>query len=121
MFTVHHDAIMLPVNLKCADYIFQNDKLPAINASASVDRQGQVHLFIVNLDPTINQQVVCTVHGKAVGKVTDQVITADKMNDFNDFGQAEKVSLRKFADFKVQKNEITVTMPSKSIVMLEIE
>ena len=41
MYTVHHDATMLPVEMRSANYTFDGDTIPAISASASRDQTGK--------------------------------------------------------------------------------
>ena len=48
------------------------------------------------------------------------IITAGKMNDFNDFGKPEEVNLQKFTDCKIAENTLSVNLPAKSVVMVEL-
>ena len=43
MFVPHHEATMLPTQLTCGDYRFGEDKIAAMNASASIDKNGKIH------------------------------------------------------------------------------
>ena len=52
--------------------------------------------------------------------VTGEVLTAKEMNDCNDFGTNAKVVPAKFDKFKIAGSKLQVTMPSKSVVALEI-
>jgi alpha-N-arabinofuranosidase len=49
-----------------------------------------------------------------------EIITAENVDAFNDFGKAEEVSSKSFRDVTVSGNSLTVNLPSKSIVMLEL-
>ena len=51
MFRVHQEAKLLNLDLRCEDYTFGNKKIPAISASASVDKDGKVHISLANLNP----------------------------------------------------------------------
>ncbi len=42
------------------------------------------------------------------------------MNSYNNFGVAQKVAPAKFEGFKSNGSQLVVTMPSKSVVGLEI-
>jgi alpha-N-arabinofuranosidase len=44
MYNVHQDATLLPLELKSTDYTLGADKLPAISASASKDKNGVIHV-----------------------------------------------------------------------------
>lgn len=51
LYQVHQDATLIPLNIQSKDYQFNNQKIKAINASASKDKNGAVHISLVNLDP----------------------------------------------------------------------
>jgi len=51
MYKVHHDATWLPLQVNTPDYVLGDVKVPAVNASASRDKNGAVHITLVNLDP----------------------------------------------------------------------
>jgi alpha-N-arabinofuranosidase len=51
MYKVHQDAKYLPIKLNVPDYEVDGKKIQAVNASASQDASGKVHISLVNLDP----------------------------------------------------------------------
>ena len=51
MYTVHHDATLLPMDLQSATYAEGADEIPQINASASRDSSGKIHITVCNLSP----------------------------------------------------------------------
>ena len=63
MYNVHQDATLLPLDLKCNQYVFNNEKLPAVSASASRDGQGITHISLVNIDAHANQEVTIELRG----------------------------------------------------------
>jgi alpha-N-arabinofuranosidase len=121
LFKPHRDAVLLPTELKSVDYKFGGQTIPAISASASCNAKGFIHVSITNIDPNRSQIVNCRLSGATVSKVRAEVITADKMNALNDFGKKEGVNIQPFKEVKVDKNDIIVTLPPKSIVMLEVQ
>jgi alpha-N-arabinofuranosidase len=48
MYKVHQDARYLPIKLDAPDYEMNGQKIPAVNASASQDAAGKVHISFVN-------------------------------------------------------------------------
>jgi len=120
LFIPHQDATLLPIQMKCTDYVFGGEKIPAMNASASIDQKNNIHLSIVNSDPNHEQSLECMIYGKKISKISGQVLTAETMNAYNDFGKAEAVTIRDFKNVELKDDLIQITMPSKSIVMLEI-
>ncbi len=55
-------------------------------------------------------------------KISGEILTAANMNDYNDFGQPEKVSTKPFSSksWKASADRLTVTLPAKSIVTLSL-
>ena len=121
MYTAHHDATLLPTYLECEDYVFEEEKIPAVNASASIDKEGFIHISLCNLNPEKNIKISCDIRGTDISGFTGQILTAEKINNFNDFGKEEKVFLTEFRDAKLDGNKLIINLPSKSVVMLELK
>jgi len=143
MYKVHHDATLLPVELKCGDYQFGNEIIPALNVSASRDKSGKIHISLCNLDPKNSAELICKFPGAEGKNASGCVLTADAMTAHNTFDNPEAISTAAFYDFKLnpvrnskagknttQKAKIsngvkgdilTATLPSRSVVVLEIE
>jgi alpha-N-arabinofuranosidase len=121
LYALHQDATMLPTQVKCGNYAFGKDKIPVLNASASMDGQGKIHISIVNTDPNKRQEIECSIYGKEVSKVQGQIITAAEINAYNDFDKAEQVKIEVFNDVKLKNGKIQIDMPAKSIIMVEID
>jgi len=60
------------------------------------------------------------IKGKKLTKVSGEVLTSEKINDYNDFGKKDLVKTAKFKNVKIADNKLNVTLPSKSVVILEI-
>ncbi len=121
LYKVHHEATMLPFTLTCNKYELNGRKIDAVNVSASRDASGKVHITLVNIDPDKTQSINCDLRGIAVGKVSGKVLTSAKINDHNTFENPNTVSVKDFKDAKITKGSLSVQLPSKSVVMLEIE
>ncbi len=121
MFVPHQEANMLPVQLKCRDYEYKDEKIPSMNASASIDAEGKIHLSIVNSDPQREQDIQCMIYGKKIASVQGQILTGSKINAFNDFGQPEEVTIKNFNGATLKKDQLNIHIPAKSIVMLAVE
>ncbi len=121
MYKVHHDATLLPVELQCEDYRFSDEKIPALNVSASRDKSGRIHISICNLDPGKPARVRCELLAVKAKKVSGRVLTAKNMNAHNTFDNPEAIGPVAFNDFKLKGNVLTTTLPAKSVVVLEVE
>jgi alpha-N-arabinofuranosidase len=120
MFVVHQDALKLPIDLKSSDYIYGNEKTPSLSVSASKDKSGKIHISVVNLDLAKAQDLSCEIRGNSISKISGQIITADKPNAYNDFGKKEDVNIKPFEGAKLQGNKLTLTIPAKSVIMIEL-
>ncbi len=120
MFRVHQDANLIPSSLKCEDYTYDGITVPALTASASTDNTGKLHISIANLNPGKAITLTCPIIGVTFRKITGEVLTAQKMGDFNDFDKEETVKPTNFTGFNYKDGTLTVTMPSKSVVVIEL-
>ena len=121
MYTVHHDAVLLPLTL--ADpgrYAFGGDSLPAVSATASRDRRGVMHVTMSNLDPNRARTVVAELRGANVTAATGRVLTAPAMNSYNSFERPNTVQPAPFTGARVAGGRLTVALPAKSVVVLEL-
>jgi alpha-N-arabinofuranosidase len=120
MFTVHHDATLLPSELTCRDYTFGDYSIPALHASASKDSSDKIHVSVCNLDANEDIELACEIHGFKPKAVSGRVLTADTVTAHNTFDNKRTVEPKAFEAFKLKANTISMTMPSKSVVVLEI-
>jgi alpha-N-arabinofuranosidase len=121
LYKVHHDALLLPSNLNCGDYELDGKKLPALNASASKDKNGLIHVSIVNIDPKKDVALIIDLRGAAVKEVTGKIITAPEIAVFNSFENPDAIVPADYNKAKITKDGITVQIPAKSIVVLELK
>jgi len=121
MYTVHHDATLIPVDVKTPDYILGADKLPAVSASASKDAQGLVHISLVNVDANKAQDVSVDIRGGKLASVTGRILTSDKIQDYNSFDQPGKIKPASFKDASVSGTTLKVKLPPHSVVVLEMK
>ena len=121
MYTVHHDATLLPALLNTEVYEFAGREVPALSVSASKTSDGIIHISIANLNPGKEIPLECDIRGQAIQNVSAEILTADEINAFNDFGDKESVVPKEFRDFKMKDPGILVNVPSKSVVVLKIK
>ncbi len=120
MYKVHHDAVLLPVSLRCTDYAFEDEVIPTISVSASRDSEGRVHLSLCNLDPNRASDLVCSVRGCTPAQVEGRVLTASTMQAHNTFEQLESVKPAPFKGAYLEGERLSVSLPSKSVVVLDL-
>jgi alpha-N-arabinofuranosidase len=120
MFKVHQGATLIPVELTAPEYRLGQASVPALQASASRDQTGKLHLSIVNLDPNRPAQVAAKFSGATVKNVTGRVLTAVAMNTVNTFAQPDAVRPVAFNGTELEHGQVTLNLPAKSVVVLEI-
>ena len=120
MYNVHQDAKMLPIEIKCGKYTSGAYSIDAISASASV-KDGIVSVTICNLDPVNSQSISFDVQGLKTATVTGKIVTANKINAFNNFGKKEEVSMTDFNNTKLNKGMVEATIPAKSVVLIQLK
>ena len=120
MYKVHQDATLVPLKVNCNDYVFNNEKLAAVSASASIDKNGKTHLSIVNIDSKNAQTITINTTNKKYKTITGNILTSKKLRDYNSFTNPSEIKPKSFSDFKMKNNDLIVTIPPFSVVVLEL-
>ncbi|MFZ0471322.1 MAG: alpha-L-arabinofuranosidase C-terminal domain-containing protein, partial [Bacteroidales bacterium] len=121
MYKVHHDATMLPLHLNCEVYVMDGKELPALSASASKDKNGLVHISVVNIDPAKEVKLLIDLRGGDYSDVTGRILTAPELNTHNTFEKPDEVKPAAFSKVKIKKNIVSLDIPAKSIIVLEVK
>jgi alpha-N-arabinofuranosidase len=121
MYKVHQDARLLNLQFTSPDYVYGNEKIPAVNASASRDSNGAVHISLVNIDASKKIMVRANLGGFAWKSVEGQILTSGKFTDINSFDQPEKVKTAVFSGARKEGGELVVDLPARSVVVLELK
>lgn len=120
MYTVHHDALRLPITLDAGRYTYGDRSMPAVSATASRDAAGRIHVTLTNIDPNQARDVSASIRGQHVTLVTGRVLSAETMNAHNAFDRPDAVHPAMFDGAKLVGETLTVRLPPKSIVSLEL-
>ena len=122
MYKVHQDATFLPMQMICDEIdVRDNRRLPLVSATASKDKNGKIHISLSNIDLENEQEVTVRLDGTNVRNVVGEMLTSDRINDYNTFEQPDKIKPVSFSGVKIQNNVMTVKLPAKSIVTLELQ
>jgi alpha-N-arabinofuranosidase len=120
MYKVHHNAALIPVKFVSPKYVYQNNSIDAVSVSASKNKSG-VHVTFSNIDPTKSQDISIELDNDKMKSMSGKILTAEKINSFNTFENPNAIKLNDFQGAKLVKNTITLTLPAKSVVMLELK
>ena len=121
MYKVHQNALLVKTTIESPDYIFDNQKLPAISSSASIDDQGKLHITLCNIDPKSSQHISCSLKKFNAVSVTGRILSAKEMSAHNSFSNPNVVSSRGFSDIKLVNHQVSIVLPPMSVVSLELE
>ena len=121
MYNVHQDATYLPLQIISDQVqVRGNRTVPMLSATAS-QKDGKTHISLSNVDPNQKQTVTISLGGLKANRVSGEMLTSAHLTDYNDFGKAEVVHPQAFNGAKIQNGVLTVELPAKSIVTLELQ
>jgi alpha-N-arabinofuranosidase len=120
MYKPWMDAAVLPIELKSPWYNKDQWTMPAVSASAVRDNAGVVHVALANLDPNRPQTVSAALTGVGATTVSGRVLTASTMNALNGFDAPSAVAPAPFSGARLADGALSVTLPPKSVVVLEM-
>jgi alpha-N-arabinofuranosidase len=121
MYKVHQNAVMLPIALKTEKYINGNDTVDAVNASASRDKDGIIHISLVNVHSKNAQTVKIKLNGARYQNVSGTILQSTKLQDCNTFENPQLVKPNTFNGAKLLENELEVLLPAFSVVVLSVK
>lgn len=120
MYKSHQGATMIPIDLIAPQYKMDQATVPSVSASASRDKEGKLHLSIVNLDPNRSVDIATTITGSTIKNVSGEVLTSAAMNAMNAFDNPNTIKPAPFSGYRLQASQLTLSIPAKSVVMVEL-
>lgn len=120
MYVPHQDAKLVPVEVSSpAVAQFNGIDVPSVSATASM-KNGMLCLSLVNTDLDKDSEISVNLNGLSVKDFAGEILTAKSIDDYNDFGKPETVSLKNFdkKNVKIENGTMKVKVPAKSIVTL---
>lgn len=123
LYRVHFDTKLLQTNSNISSYGYNGEEIPSISLTASKTDDGLINLTITNLDPKNSQEVELDFRGiDGLGSVSSgKILTADEVSSINTYEDPENVVLQDFSDHELNGNKLSITLPSKSVVMLTMD
>jgi alpha-L-arabinofuranosidase len=121
MYKVHQDATRLPVELQSPEYKLGDQSIPALSSSASRDKDGRVHVSIVNVHAKEAVELSCELPGVKAGSVSGRLLTAEELDAHNTFSSPERVKATEFDGAEFKDGKLRATIPARSVVVLALE
>jgi alpha-L-arabinofuranosidase len=121
MYKVHQDAKWLPIQINSPLYSSGTQKINAVNVSASKDSLGVIHISLVNINPTKAIKIKTILQGSNWKQITGTILTATSFTDINTFDNKTSVQPTIFNGAKKDGDYLTVVLPAKAVVVLELK
>lgn len=122
MYKGFQDATYLPVDLaNVPSHVDGSETVPYVSVSAARKTDGGMIISLVNVDLKEAHDITLNVDAGTMKTVAGEILTSKDVHDYNDFGHAETVKPVVFKDAKLKKNSLSVKLPAKSIVVLNIK
>jgi alpha-N-arabinofuranosidase len=121
MYQVHQDATRLRTELQSPKYEHGDKSMPAVSLSASRDKNGVVHVSLVNAHATSAANVSCEISGIKATEATGRILTADILDAHNTFDAADAVKPVDFNGAKIADGKLNVELPPHSVVVLTLK
>ncbi|GAF63160.1 alpha-N-arabinofuranosidase [Bacillus sp. TS-2] len=120
LYKVHQDATKLSLDIQAENYQFGEENIPAISATASINKNGQVHISLSNVDHLQTHSIEVDIRGLNLSEAAGQLLTADHIDSHNTFEEPEQVKLVEFTDMELQDQKLVVQLPSMSVVTIAL-
>jgi alpha-N-arabinofuranosidase len=135
MYTPFQEATYLPVDLQTEEMKVRRDwkkavdeqnkdsyrTLPLVSVSAAKAKDGSMVVSLANVSLDKPQELSINLDGFSAKTVTGRILTSKNVSDFNDFEHPDRVQPADFKDAKLKKGALTVKLPAKSIVVLNVK
>jgi alpha-N-arabinofuranosidase len=120
LYKDYQDGVVLPVDVQSRWYSKNQWVLKAVSASAVRGVDGAVHMGMTNVDPNQPASVTVRLDGVAGAAVSGRIVTAATMDAHNTFDAPGAVVPVAFTGATLSGGVLQVTLPPKSVVMLDI-
>ncbi len=121
MYKPFKDAAYLPLQISTPAYKHGRFTVPAIHGAAARGADGKVYVALSNLNPNDTAKLTVKLEGLNARSVSGQILTATAMNAINTFENPDAVKPTGFVGARVKGNELSVELPSKSVVVLTLQ
>jgi alpha-N-arabinofuranosidase len=121
MFKPFQDATSLATEIQSPNYDLHAMSVPALSASAARSAGGAIVVALVNLDPHRTLKVNGELTGFAAHKVSGNILSATDMDARNSFEAPHTVEPKQFGDARLAGGRLTVSLPAKSVVVLNLQ
>ena len=119
MYKNHQDNELLDSFIETKTIGTEESKIPNLSESASIDKDGVVHVTVANLSATESAEINSEFDAE-VGSV-EATILSNKKDAYNTFDKPDTVMTKEFKDVKVNDKVVSYTIPACSVVYLKVK
>ena len=121
LFQVHHDAERLDLRINSPEYGREGHRWKVLNGSASRQKDGTIHITLVNLHPTETVPASFNFDQPALKIISGQILQGAGFTSHNTFEKPDQVRIQGFRGFQQKGNAWQVSLPPLSVVKLVIK
>ena len=118
MYVPFHDATLVPVSFDGGTYATGGVSVPRVDAIAARDAAGHLWLEATNVDP--DEPVTVSAAIRSAHSAMGQVLTAPAVDSYNSFARPTVVEPVAFRG-RVSSGNVTLDLPPKSIVVVQVQ
>ena len=122
MYNVHQNATYVPSDYKTGNIVSAEGRImDDFSACVSRDEAGKLHVSLAN--PYLDKAVTVELNFDSLKpkSVTGEILKADRIDAYNDFGKAPAVAPVAFTGAKANGKTVKLTLPAASVVVLEVQ
>jgi len=120
LYKGYQDGVVYPASVTGPDYRKNDWELRKVSASAVRGTDGVLRIGLTNVDPNSAEKITVDLEGATGKSVTARILTGSVIDAHNTFAKPSVVLPAPFSGAKIKGDKITLTLPAKSIVMLEV-
>ncbi len=120
MYSAHQDNELLDSFVESSEIGTDDIKVPNLNESVSVSKDGKIHITITNLSCAEEAEVSSIFAESEIASVSGEAVFGE-MHEHNTFDNPETVTIREFTEVKAEGNKLSYTLPPCSVVHLTVE
>ena len=120
MYKCHQENELLDSFVETKEIGNEGGKVPNLNESVSIDKDGKIHITLTNLSATESFDIETVLAETNVKKVSGEILTG-AMDAHNTFENPDEVHTVSFDDIKVNGDKLNFTIPACSVLHIVLE
>jgi len=120
LYKGHMDATLLDSYVECIETGPEAALVPHLDATASLNENGKVHITLSNLSATESKEIDCIITGIAGENITARILTGE-MDVKNDFDNPEAVKVKPYTEITPTAEGCRFTIPPCTVMEIVAE